>query len=122
MSIEEELRATGEAFDKALLANDAPAVAAFMADDWVFVGPTGITPKAEIIGHIASGRLTHTAFETIGDDRIVARRGLVLITVRRRTAGTWDGVPYTTDEWLSEVYERVDGRLVCVLSHKADAE
>jgi ketosteroid isomerase-like protein len=121
MTIEDEIRATGEAFDRALLANDAEAVGRFMADDWVYVGPDGITPKADIIGAIASGRLRHTVFETIGADRIVIRGTIVILTTRRRTAGTWDGVAYTTNEWLSEVYEKVDGRWVCVLSHKADA-
>ena len=96
-------------------------LASFMADDWIFVGPGGIATRAEITGHIAAGRLTHTAFEAIGEERIVIR-SVVLVTGRRRAAGTWDGVPYTTDEWLSEVYENVDGLWLCVLSHKADAK
>ena len=121
MTIEDEIRQTMRAWDAALLANDASAVGSFMADDWIFVGPDGIATKADIVGHIATGRLTHTAFEAIGAERIVIHGGVVLVTSRRRTAGTWDGVPYTTHEWLSEVYEKVDGRWLCVLSHKADA-
>ena len=122
MTTEDEIRETMRAFDQALLANDAPAVGSFMADDWIFVGPEGIATKADIVGHIAAGRLTHTAFEAIGAERIVIRGSIVLVTSRRRTAGTFDGVPYTTEEWLSEVYEKVDDRWVCVLSHKADAQ
>lgn len=50
MSIEDDILAISAAWDAALVANDAAAVASFMADDWVYVGPGGATPKADIVG------------------------------------------------------------------------
>lgn len=122
MSIKDEIRTNGEAFTQALLANDAGAVAEFMSEDWIYVGPGGITTKSELIGWIATGRLAHHSFELIGDERIAVHGATVLITAHRRSTGTWEGTPYATHEWLSEVYMKVAGRWRCLLSHRADAE
>jgi ketosteroid isomerase-like protein len=122
MTTADEIRATTGAFITAFLSNDADEIAACMSDDWVYVAPNGITPKADIIGAIASGRLVHLSFETVGDERIAVHGGLVLVTAHRRSTGTWEGAPYATDEWRSEVYEKIGDRWLCVLLHRADAE
>jgi ketosteroid isomerase-like protein len=110
------------AWDAALVANDAAAVARFMADEWVFVSPDGITPKADIVGWIASGRLVHHSMEVVGSERIVVHGDTAILTARKASTGSWDGVPYSADEWLNEVYMRqAGGNWLCVLSHKCDA-
>ena len=81
----------------------------------------GITPRADIVGAIASGRLVHLSFETIGDERIAVHGGIALVTGRRSTTGTFDGAAYTTEEWRTDIYEKIGGRWLCVLSHRADA-
>lgn len=118
MTREDEVRAVSAAWDEALIGNDAPRVASFMTDDWVYVGPSGATPKADIIGWIASGRLTHDSMAVVGTDRVVRAGDAVLVTARKASSGTWDGVPYTADEWISEVYVRTDGGWRCALSQK----
>ena len=45
-----------------------------MADEWVFVSPSGITPKAALIEWIATGRLAHHAMEAIGPPRVAIPR------------------------------------------------
>jgi ketosteroid isomerase-like protein len=119
VSIEDDVRGVSAAWDDALVRNDADAVASFMADDWVFVSPDGITPKADIIGWIAAGRLAHHSMTVVGDDRVARAGDTVVVTARKASSGTWDGVPYTADEWISEVYVHADGRWLCVISHKA---
>jgi hypothetical protein len=57
MTAEEEVHAVSAAWDAALIGNDAALVASFMTDDWGYVDPNGFTPKADVIGWIASGRL-----------------------------------------------------------------
>ena len=74
MSTETELLAVSAAWDAALVDNDAGAVASFMADEWVFVSPSGITPKAELIEWIAMGRLAHHAMEPVGPPRVAIHR------------------------------------------------
>ena len=122
VSTEAELLAVSAAWDAALVDNDAGAVASFMADEWVFVSPSGITPKAELIEWIAMGRLAHHAMEPIGPQRVAIHGDMAILTARKASSGTWDGASYTADEWTSEVFLRRDGRWTCVLSHKAAAE
>ena len=119
MTLEDEVRAVSAAWDEALIGNDAPLVASFMTDDWVYVTPNGPTPKVDIIGWIASGRLTHDSMAVVGTDRVVRAGDAVLVTARKASSGTWDGVPYTADEWISEVYVRVAARWRCAFSQKS---
>ena len=120
MTVEDEVRAFSAVRDEALVGNDAALIAGHMTDDWVYVGPDGITPKADIIGWIASGRLAHHSMGAVGAER-VARVGddTVVVSGRKASSGTWDGVAYTADEWISEVYVRVDGRWLCAFSQKS---
>ncbi|WP_158293945.1 nuclear transport factor 2 family protein [Kribbella sp. VKM Ac-2568] len=122
MSIESEVLEVSVGWDAALVRNDAEAVGAVMDDGWVYVGSTGATPKADIVGWIASGQLAHHTMETVGDARVVSYGDSVIVTARKQSSGTWDGVAYTADEWISEVYVRSDGRWLCVLSHKCPVE
>ena len=122
MPTETEILAVSAAWDAALVANDAGAVASFMADEWVFVGPSGITPKAELIGWIAIGRLVHYAMEIVGPPRVAMHGDMAILTARKASSGTFDGVSYTADEWISEVFVRRDERWTCVLSHKTAVE
>ncbi len=118
-TIEDEIRATANAWNRALIANDAEAIASFMTGDWVFVGPNGVTPKTELIGWIASGRLAHHSLETVGAERFAIHGDTVLVTGRGRSTGSWEGVAYATDDWTTDVFVRQDGRWLCALSHKA---
>jgi ketosteroid isomerase-like protein len=113
-----DIIALSAAWDTALTANDAEAVARFMADEWVYVGPRGATPKASIVGWIASGQLQHFTMQMLGEPRVVIHGDTALMTARKASSGSWDGKGYTTDEWLSEVYLRTGGRWLCVLSHR----
>ncbi len=121
MSTEADILAVSAAWDRALLANDADAVASFMADDWVYVGPTGPTPKAELIGWIRSGRLAHHTMEVVGEVRVSAHGDTAIVTARKASSGAWDGTAYTADEWISEVFLCRNGRWTCVLSQKCSA-
>jgi ketosteroid isomerase-like protein len=121
MTVEDEVRAVSAAWDAALLRNDAAVVAGFMTDDWVYVGPTGATPKADVIGWIASGRLAHHTMAVTSGERVVAAAGTVLLTARKVSSGSWDGAPYTADEWISEVYVRTGDGWRCALSQKTAA-
>ena len=119
----DEVRAVSLAWDEALTGNDADLIASFMTDDWVYVGPTGPTPKEDLVGWIASGRLAHFTMRPVGADRAVQVGDVVIFTARKASTGRWDGEPYAVDEWISDVYvPHGDGRWLCALSHKVAAE
>lgn len=104
--------------DRALVANDAEAIAGFMADEWVYVDGHGATSKAEIIGRIRSGRLRHDVMEATSPERVVVHGDTAVLTSRRKSAGEWEGNAYAVVEWITDVYARDGGTWLCVLSHK----
>lgn len=122
MSIEREILAASAAWDAALVANEPEMVASFMADDWVYVGPSGPIAKADLIGRIATDRLRHDSMELVGQPRVAVVGDAAILTSHKASTGSWNGVPYAADEWISEVFVRRHGRWVCVLSHKCPAE
>lgn len=60
--------------------------------------------------------------QTVGPARIAVHGDTVIVTARKASTGAWDGVAYTADEWVSEVYLRQGGKWLCVLSQKCAAE
>jgi ketosteroid isomerase-like protein len=122
-AVEDEVRAVSVAYHTALTGNDASLVATFTTDDWVYVDPAGTTPKAELIGWIAAGRLAHHTMTVVGDERLArVSTDTVLLTARKVSSGTWEGTPYTADEWMTDVFVRTAaGTWLCALSHKTPA-
>jgi ketosteroid isomerase-like protein len=121
VTAEAEVRAAATAFVAALLANDAPAVADFMTDDWVYVDKAGVTTKSDVIGRIVSGRLVHHTMSVVGGERFAPAGDAVVVTARKASSGEWDGARYTADEWISEVWVRAGGRWRLAFSQKTDA-
>jgi ketosteroid isomerase-like protein len=122
MNVDVDVLAASAAWDDALVANDVPAIARFVSDDWVYVGPTGAVPGADIIAWIASGRLIHYSMRTVETPRVATHGDTAIVTAHKASTGAWDGIPYAADEWITEVYVRRDGRWLCVLSQKCSAE
>ena len=119
MTVEDEVRAESAESDAVLIGNDAELIASYWTDDWVAVDATGITPKADIIGWIASGRLQHHSMTTVGDERIARVGDTVVLTARKASSGSWDGTSYAIEEWISQVYVRSGGRWLQAFCHKA---
>ena len=114
------IRALEVALTAALIANDAEAVGALFAEDWVYVTQTGPVSRAEILGAIADGRLQHFSFDTIGAARLVVHGEMAIFTSREISTGAWEGTPYRTDEWITDIWARQHGRWLCVMSQKTD--
>ena len=121
MNVEDDVLAVSAAWEDALVSNDAPVIAGFVSDDWVYVGPTGAVPKADIIGWIASGRLVHFSMRKVEPPRVAANGDTAIVTAHKASTGAWDGIPCAADEWISQIYVRRDGRWLCVLSQKCPA-
>ncbi|WP_026924216.1 nuclear transport factor 2 family protein [Glycomyces arizonensis] len=121
MSIETEVQAVAEGFDRALLANDAPRIADHFTDDWRYVGPDGMVAKTDLIEWIASGRLAHHTMEAAGPEHTVATQDALLVTCRRVSTGAWEGEPYTADEWITDLWVRSGETWRCAFSQKTPA-
>jgi uncharacterized protein (TIGR02246 family) len=115
------IRTLESALNAALIANDADAVGALFAEDWVYVTQTGPISRAEIVGAIADGRVQHFSFDTIGAARLVVHGDMAIFTSREISTGAWEGTPYRTDEWITDIWVRQqDGNWLCVMSQKTD--
>jgi ketosteroid isomerase-like protein len=106
-----------DAWDRAMVTNDADAIGAYMAEDWTIVGPDGsVTDKRRFLDQVRSGALTHDVMEShdmdlrmYGDAAVVVARGL--------SGGAYEGNPFHLVERVSSVFIRADGRWRCVLTH-----
>jgi ketosteroid isomerase-like protein len=120
----EELRREFEKLERqwsqAIVANDAEAIGRFMADDWLIVGQCGITDKNSFLKLVASGDLTHEMME--GDvKRVMAYNDVAIVIARGINSGHHKGQQFTSDEWITDVFKRCDGRWQCLLTHLTPA-
>ena len=112
-----ELLQVEEAFGRAMTSNDISRIGACIADDWVLVTPeVGIVSRARILQVIESGELSHDTM-TKDVSRVRVYGDIAVVTARGRNTGHFRGQPIRADEWITDVYRRVDGRWLCVLTH-----
>ena len=112
-----ELIEAAHAWDRAMIANDADAIATFMSDDWIIIGPDGrSSDKADFLALVRSGALTHDVMESTdlevriyGDAAVLVANGV--------SAGHYQGNRFREVERQSNVFVRQEGRWRCVLTH-----
>ena len=108
--------------DVVLVTNDADAIAAGFADDWVGLDTHGFTTKAELIDWIRSGRLEHHSMRVAGDLRIHQTDRVAYVSARKASTGSWEGQTYAVEEWITDVLELRDGLWLCVFTQKSPVE
>ena len=116
-----ELAAVEEAFNRAMVSNDVLRISACVADDWVLITPeAGVVTRARILHVIESGELSHdTMTKDVGRVRVYG--DVAVVTARGRNTGQFRGQRISADEWITDVYRKVDGRWLCVLTHLTPA-
>lgn len=114
---EAELRAVAQDWAAAIVSDDAERIAAFMADDWVIVSQSGVTPRDEFLALVASGDLTHSAMDLVGEARVRCYGDTAVFTGRVTNTAHYRGDRFNADEWTTDVFVRRGGRWLCVLSH-----
>ncbi len=116
-----ELRQTADDWAEAMVSNDADRIGSFMADEWVIVSERGVSAKEHFLEFVRSGQLTHSNFESIGDERIRIYGDSAVLTCRVINTAHFGGQQFEADEWTSDVFVKRDGKWLCVLSHIAPA-
>ena len=113
----EELLELEKAFAEAMAENDPEAIARFVADDWIIIGPDGeIVDRARFFEVIKSGALTHHMMES-EDFRVRVYGESAVVTGVTRTKGKFMGQEFSTQERATDVFVKGDGRWQCVLTH-----
>ena len=104
-------------FNQAMVSNDIARIRACVTEDWVLVTPeVGVVPAARILHVIETDQLSH---DTMTKDvvRVKVYGDVALVTARGQNTGQYQGQPLDADEWITDVYRRVDGRWLCALTH-----
>jgi len=106
-----------EDFNRAMVSNDIVGISACVADDWVLVTPeAGVVPRSRILSVIENGELSHDTM-TKDVSRVRVYGDVAVVTARGQNTGQFRGQRISADEWVTDVYRRIDGRWLCVLTH-----
>ena len=112
-----ELADVEEVFNRAMVSNDVARISACVMDDWVLVTPeVGVVPRARLLRVIETGELSHDTM-TKEIVRVKVYGDIAVVTARGRNTGTFRAQRISADEWVTDIYRRIDGRWLCVLTH-----
>lgn len=114
---QDELVTVAKDWAAAIVSNDAERIAAFMADEWVIVSDSGISPREQFLSLVATGELTHSAMKLVGDARVRVYGETAVLTGRVMNTAHHRDRRFDADEWTTDVFVRRGGRWRCVLSH-----
>jgi ketosteroid isomerase-like protein len=110
-----------EAFNRAMVSNDVEQISRCITDDWILITPeAGPVPRARILSVIGSGLLAHAMMTKIATHAWVAG-DVAWVTGRGQNSGTFNGEPMVADEFITDIYRRVDGEWRCMLTHLTPA-
>jgi ketosteroid isomerase-like protein len=112
-----ELLSAEQEWADAIVSNDSERIAQFMADDWVMVSDTGISPRQQFLTSVESGDLSHSAMQFVSDARVRVYGETAVVTGRMTNTAHYQGRQIDADEWTTDVFVRRNGRWVCVLTH-----
>jgi uncharacterized protein (TIGR02246 family) len=117
----DELATVEDNFNRAMVSNDVARIATCMSDDWVLVTPeVGPVSRTGMLQAIEKGVLSHDSM-TKDVKRVKVYGDIAVVTARGQNTGAFKGQPIAADEWITDVYRKVDGRWLCVLTHLTPA-
>ena len=106
-----------DAFNQAMVSNDVERISRCVTDDWILVTPeAGPVPRSRILDVIGSGLLSHATMTKVATHACVAG-DIAWVTGRGQNTGTFDGKPMAADEYITDIYRKVDGTWRCMLTH-----
>ncbi len=106
-----------ENFNSAMISNDPERISECITDDWLLITPeAGPVPRSRILGVVESGRLAHTTMTKVPTQACVIG-DVAWITGRGKNTATFDGIPIEADEYITDIYRRVNGKWLCMLTH-----
>lgn len=110
-----------DAFNQAMISNDAERISRCVTDDWILVTPeAGPVPRSRILDVIGSGRLSHATMTKVATHACVIG-DIAWVTGRGQNTGTFNGQPMAADEYITDIYRKVDGAWRCMLTHLTPA-
>ncbi|WP_309076055.1 nuclear transport factor 2 family protein [Paenarthrobacter sp.] len=115
--MEQELLATAKDWARAIVENDAALIATFVTDDWVIVSDSGVSPGKKFLDLVASGDLTHSSMDMVGEARIRIFGDSAALTSRITSTAHYRGLRSDADEWTTDIFIKRGDRWLCALTH-----
>jgi len=116
-ALERDLTTFMEDWMKAIAANDVEAISPYMAEEWALVTlEAGPIDKARFLGAIERGDLVHHDMRSVGEPLVRVYGDTAVMVSRVQNSGTFQGQPFTYDEWSSDTLVRTAGGWRCVLT------
>lgn len=112
-----ELASIADEWAAAIAIDDLAGIAEHMAEEWTIVSGSGVAAKEQFLSMIASGDLSHSAMERVGEPRITIFGDVAIYVARVTNTAHHRGRRFDADEWTTDVFVRRDGRWRCVHSH-----
>ena len=111
-----EILRVEEEFGRAMISNDAEAIGALLADDWIIIDPDGrIIDKSRFLGVIRSGALRHEAMDST-EVLVRAYGNTATVTALTTNKGSFMGQEFTTKERATDVFVRENNHWRCVIT------
>lgn len=115
------LRAAEDAFNAAMISNDVSRIRDCITKDWVLITPErGPISGDDVLVAISSGVLGHHTM--VKQEPLIRIYGdVAFVTGRGQNTGWFRSEPIAADEWITDVYRRIDGTWRCDLTHLSPA-
>ena len=98
----------------AMVTNDPEAIGAFMADDWIIIGPDGsVGDKASFLELVRSGALTHDVMES-HDSNVRVYGDTAVVTARGVSGGQYQGEPSSGRAGILRLCQATTSLEMCV--------
>ncbi|CAN7509920.1 nuclear transport factor 2 family protein [Rhizobium sp. LjRoot254] len=118
----DEFTTIEDAFNDAMVSNDVTRIADCISDDWVLVTPeVGPVSREGMLAAISSGTLSHDMMvKRLA--RVKVYGDMAVVTGRGQNTGLFKGQSIKADEWITDVYRKLNGKWRCVLTHLTPAQ
>jgi ketosteroid isomerase-like protein len=111
------LEAAETRFSAAMVSNDPDRIRACITADWKLVTPErGPLSAQAILDVIRSGVLGHHSM-TKETHHVTVLGDVATVTGRGQNTGWFREDAMVADEWITDVYHRIEGEWLCVLTH-----
>lgn len=112
-----EFQVIEDNFDRAVITNNADEIKKCITEDWVLIDSQGgIIPQEGFFKVLEQGLLSHSTM-TKKILRVKMYGDIALVTGRGQNTGTWQGQPLEADEWITDIYKKINDKWLCVLTH-----
>ncbi len=99
--------------------NDAERISTLLAEDWMILEPsTGLSDKEHFLAAIKNGNLVHLSMKK-QVVQVKLYNDFAIVISRGKNEGHYLDNPFGSEQWVTNVYLKVNEQWICVLTQEA---